>query len=107
MSDITIAKGIKGLVGQKMSKEVNFMDNKVKIFKLSVSEVLTIQEQAKLSQEDEEQAGFDVLRTVIRAGVEGGENLSDDEFADFPMDELSKLSNAIMKFSGIEGDQGK
>lgn len=107
MSDITIAKGIKGLVGQKMSKEVNFMDNKVKIFKLSVSEVLTIQEQAKLTQEGEEQAGFDVLRTVIRSGVEGGESLSDDEFSNFPMDELSKLSAAIMKFSGIEGDKGK
>lgn len=39
--------------------------------------------------------------------VDGGDELSDDDFKEFPMDELSKLSNEIMKFSGIAGDQGK
>jgi len=99
-------KGIKGLVGRKMTKEVNFMGDKVKIAKLSVSEVLEIQERAK-DLEKNDQEGFAVLKTVVRASVEGAKDLSDEDFNNFPLDELSKLSNEIMKFSGIGQDSGK
>jgi hypothetical protein len=98
--------GFKSLVGRKMSKEVKFMDAKVKISKLSVAEVLEIQKEAKGLEENDE-AGFGVLRTVIKSAVEGAEDLDDDAFAEFPMDELSKLSAEIMKYSGIGEDQGK
>ena len=53
-------------------------------------------------------AGFDLLKKVIRLSVEGASDLSDQDFDTFPMDELSKLSNEIMRFSGIaSGDSGK
>jgi hypothetical protein len=39
--------------------------------------------------------------------VEGGEDLTDEDFETFPMDELSKLSTEVMKFSGIGQDAGK
>jgi cytochrome P450 len=94
---------IKSLVGKKMSKEVTFMGEKVKISKLSVSQVEAIQEAAKEIEKNPEK-GFDVLKVVVRAGAEGGGDLTDEEFADFSMDELSKLSAEIMKFSGIAGD---
>lgn len=96
----------KALVGRKMTKNVKFMNEDVKISKLSVSEVLDIQEKAKKLEQDES-LGFDVLRTVIRSAVEGAGELTDEDFATFPMDELSKLSAEIMKFSGIGQDQGK
>ena len=98
--------GIKGLVGKKMTKTVKFMGEDVKISKLSVLEVREIQDSAKAVETDDN-AGFDVLKTVIKTAVEDAENLSDQDFEGFPMDELSKLSTEIMKFSGIGGEAGK
>lgn len=98
--------GIKDLVGKKMSKEVKFMGANVQISKLSVAEVLDIQEKAKSIAENEVE-GFSVLRVVIRSAVDGASDLSDEDFANFPMDELSKLSTEIMKFSGIGQEAGK
>lgn len=97
-------KGIKSLVGRKMTKPIKFMGEEVKISKLSVSEVLEIQEKAKGGEVDES-TGFDLLKRVIKMSVEGASDLSDQDFDTFPMDELSKLSNEIMKFSGIGGTE--
>ncbi len=101
-----MATGIKSLVGKKMTKTVKFINEDVKIVKLSVSDVMEIQNRAKISGEDHD-SGFDLLKTVIRMSVEGSDDLTDEDFDSFPMDELSKLSNEIMRFSGIAGDQGK
>ncbi len=101
-----MAEGIKGFVGRKMTKTSKFMNEDVKISKLSVSEVMEVQERAK-KIEGNETEGFNVLKIVIRAGVEGGRDLSDEDFENFPLDELSKLSSEIMKFSGIGQEAGK
>ena len=101
-----MSEGIKALVGRKMSKDVKFMGENVKISKLSVAEVLEIQARAK-NLDSNDQEGFNVLKTVIQSAVEGGKDLSDEDFDNFPLDELSKLSGEIMKFSGIGQDQGK
>ena len=97
---------IKGLAGQKMTKDVNFMNAKVKISKLSVAEVIAIQEASAAAQTSADD-GFDVLKMVIRSGVEGGSDLDDADFKAFPLDELSKLSAEIMKFSGLGAEAGK
>jgi hypothetical protein len=101
-----VAKGIKSLVGQRMTKTVKFLNSDVKISKLSVAEVLDIQNKAKDIEKDET-AGLELLKTVIRSAVEGGKDLDDGDFDDFPMDELSKLSNEIMKYSGLGQEAGK
>lgn len=101
-----LAEGIKGLVGKRMTKSVKFVGEDVKISKLSVAEVMEIQELARNANEDT-QAGLELIKKVIRLSVEGANALEDDDFKSFPMDELSKLSNEIMKFSGIAGEQGK
>jgi hypothetical protein len=98
--------GIRGLVGKRMSKDAKFMGDNIKINKLSVSEVLFIQTRAKVIADDENE-GFEILKTVIRSSVDGANDLSDDDFNNFPLDELSKLSNEIMKFSGIGEQAGK
>lgn len=98
--------GFKALVGRKMTKNVKFMNEEIKISKLTVAEVLDIQAKAKKMEQDEN-LGFDVLKTVIRAAVDGAADLSDEDFESLPMDELSKLSAEIMKFSGVGQDQGK
>lgn len=98
--------GIKSLIGKKMTKNVKFMGEDVKISKLSVAEVLEIQEKAK-ALTDNDAEGFNVLRSVIRSAVEGADDLTDEDFKGFPMDELSKLSNEIMKYSGLGQEAGK
>ena len=97
---------IKNLVGKKMEKSVDFMGDKVMINKLSVSQVQAIQEAAKDIEANPEK-GFEVLKVVIRSAVVDAADLTDEQFADFPMDELSKLSNAVMKHSGIGEDAKK
>lgn len=104
--DKTKMSSFKDLVGKKMHKEVTFMGEKVKIHKLSVAEVMEIQSKAQDIDKDESK-GFDVLKTVLKSAVEGAADLSDEDFNNFPMDELSKLSAEIMKFSGIGGEEQK
>ena len=96
----------KDLVGKRMTKTVKFMGEDVKINKLNVSEVLEIQERAKAIDGNESE-GFSVLRKVISMAVEGASDIADQDFDKFPMDELSKLSGEIMKFSGLGGEDSK
>jgi hypothetical protein len=106
VSNMSEAKGIKALVGQRMTKTVKFLSGDVKISKLTVSEVLEIQNKARDAEKDEN-SGLELLKTVIRMGVEGGDDLDDTDFDNFPMEELSKLSNEIMKYSGLGQEAGK
>jgi hypothetical protein len=100
-----MSEGIKALVGKKMTKDAKFMGVSLKIRKLSIAEVLSIQEQARDAEKNEAE-GFNVLKLVVRSAVDGAEDLSDEDFDNFPLDELSKLSSEIMTFSGI-GEKGK
>lgn len=95
--------GMKSLVGRKMTKTVKFMNENVEINKLSVNQVLEIQTVAKNAGENEN--GLELLKMVIKQSVQGAEDLTDEDFNSFPMDELTKLSNEIMKFSGIGAEQ--
>lgn len=99
--------GIRSLVGKRMSKKVKFMGGEITINKLTVSQVIEIQNLVKERAETPNDDGFDLLKTVIKMSTEGGADMEDSEFSEFPMDELSNLSSEIMKFSGIQGDQGK
>jgi len=101
-----MSEGLKGLVGHRVKKNVKFMGQDVTIQKLTVAEVMRIQESAKDVGEDEK-ANFDLLKDVIRASAVGADELTDEDFDTFAIDDLSKLSNDIMKFSGIGGEQGK
>ena len=96
---------MKNLVGKRITKNYKFMGENLEIAKLTVSEVLEIQ--SMVGKEGDDEAGFDLLKHVIRTAVKEAEELTDDDFNSFPIEELSKLSNEIMKFSGMVGEQGK
>jgi len=98
--------GFEKLIGKKMTKVTKFMGEEVKISKLSVAQIMGVQEAAKTAENDEAK-GFDILKTIIKASAEGADALTDEDFENFPMDELSKLSNEIMQFSGIGEDAKK
>jgi hypothetical protein len=86
----------------KASKKIKFMTVEVEISKLSVARVLEIQAQAKeIENSKEESDNLKLLLLVIRAGASEMADLSDEELFDLPMDDLSNLSNEIMKYSGL------
>ena len=95
---------LKTLASKRISKEVNFMGEKVSISKLTVQEVMAIQEYVKTNPNNE---GLETLRMIMNFSVADAKDLTDEEFSSFPMDELNKLSEEIMKFSGVGANPGK
>lgn len=96
------APGTSRFKGAKVTKKVKFMNDEIEIHKLTVAQVLEIQELAKNNEEKEDDnKGITILYTVVRSGTVDLRDFSDEELNDFPMDELSKLSNEIMKHSGL------
>ncbi len=89
---------LKSLAAKRITKEINFMGEKITISKLTVQEVMQIQEHVKNKPEGE---GLETLRLIMNFAVEDAKELSDEEFSSFPMDELNRLSNEIMKYSGV------
>lgn len=98
--------GIKALVGKRVQKTVKFAGEEVTIQKLTVGQVDEIRRMAGEAKDEDDSSGLQILRFVIREAVEGGADLTDDDFNQFPMDELNKLSQEIMKHSGL-GDAGE
>ena len=97
---------IKDLVGKQVSREVNFMNSKVKIHKLTLGQVEEIQEAAKALEENAEGDSLAALKKIIQAGVEGGTELSDDDLKSLPIGELTALATEVMSFSGLT-EKGK
>lgn len=98
---------LKKLVGKTVSKKIKFMNEEVTINKLTVAQVLAVQAKAKELEASSDSNGLEVLKAVISASVEDGGDLTDEDYQEFPMDELSKLSQEIMKFSGFGEQAGK
>jgi hypothetical protein len=94
---------MKHLVGKVPTQEVVFCGHKINIKKLSVTQVFEIQRRSKESHEagENEEAGMDMLQYVIGCAVDGADALTKEEFRSFPVDELSALSDKILKFSGL------
>ena len=83
-----------------------FCGETVKIRKLTVDQVAQIQKLAKIvdnskESDENENASRNLLETMIKAGVGEFEEFSSEDFGSLPIDELSKLSNAIMRYSGF------
>jgi hypothetical protein len=98
----------KELVGKKISKKVKFMEADVEIVKLTKGQVTEMQAMIK-KQESEEDAeeNLNVLVNIIRMGAPESRELTEEEFEEFPLDELAKLSKNIMEYSGMAADVEK
>ena len=96
---------MKHLVGKVITKDVEFMEDSVKVRKLTVSEVFKVQELVTKSQKSKkDSAQIDLLKDVIRLAVVDADKLTDEDFNQFPIAELNKLSEEILKFSGLAGE---
>jgi hypothetical protein len=105
----------KTLIGRRVTKTVKFLDTNVEINKLSVAQVQDIQARvAALPKADAEGAdGSDVgnahlglMIEVIKMSVVGAEEVTEDQFRDFPLEDLQKLSDEVLRHSGLGKDRG-
>ena len=98
---------MKHLVGKKIIEKVGFMNDEVEVKKLTVSEVLHIQELIKKTQNNK--ANYDdmaLIKDVIRLAVVGSEEITDKEFNGFPVGELTELSSNILRIAGLGENLG-
>jgi len=93
---------MKHLVGKRILEQVEFMGENVDVKKLTVSEVLHIQDLIKKAQNKKEvYDDVALIRDVIRLAVIGADEITDEEFNDFPIGELTNLSSGIMSIAGL------
>jgi hypothetical protein len=99
---------IRRILGKRVSKEVDFMGEKLSIHKLSVNQILEIQTLVKdnevKSKTDvglSERDSFKTVQRVLSLGCPEFAELNDEEFDSLPLDDLNKLSEAILEFSGM------
>lgn len=105
---VNMTTGLKKFVGKTLNKDVTFMGDKLKISKLTLAQVESIQEFAKLQEgADNTKDQLAVVKHIITLGAEGGGELSNEEFKALPLQDLSQLAEEIMKFAGVSGDEGK
>lgn len=93
---------MKHLVGKVITEKVDFMGEQVDVKKLSVSQVLAIQKLIQKAQnKKDEYNDVSLIQDVIRMSVIGAEEITDKEFEDFPVGELTQLSESIMSLAGL------
>lgn len=90
---------MKNLVGKTQTKKIPFMDDEVEIRKLSVAEVMELQNVIKKAEKSND--GMKILREVLRVSVIGAQELSDEEFNSFPLADLTALSEQILEYCGL------
>jgi hypothetical protein len=81
------------------------MGDEVEVKKLSVKEVLKIQKIVDKSQKSKtEESQLKLLQDVIKVAVVGAEEISEEDFNQFPLGELNKLTESILQLSGLGQD---
>ena len=94
-------------IGKRASKTVTFLGDKLEIFKMSMDDVDRIKTMASDANkaDDVEKATMQLMMEVIRLCAAGASAITDEQFRSLPIDDLSKLSDEIMKFSGLGNSQ--
>jgi hypothetical protein len=99
---------MKHLVGKTMTQKVPFMGDEVEVKKLTVGEILELQKVINASQKgkQDEEKQMKLLRDILRLAVIGADEISDEEFSNFPLGELSELSQQVVSVSGMGTTEG-
>ena len=95
---------MKHLVGKAITEKVPFMGDEVEVKKMTVGEILELQKViAKVGDSDDAAKQIGLLRDIIKVAVLGADELSDEDFETFPIEELNNLSTKVMALSGLSG----
>jgi hypothetical protein len=105
MADIkkpNVVTNLRELINRRQTKVVPFAGTRIEINKLTLAECTEIQKQAKDLTPENPEKGFELLQNVIRMGVPSAADFTDDDFQNFPMDDLNKLSDAVLAYAGMD-----
>ena len=102
----------KTLVGRRATKKFSFLGTDVEVNKLSINQVNAIQEQVAalpkiVEGEDASEASrahLKLMISVIKLAVVGADEVSDEDFMNFPLSDLQKLSDDVLRHSGLGKD---
>jgi len=95
---------MKHLVGKSITEKVPFMGEEVEVRKMTVGQVMSLQKLVeKANKSKGEDAQLNLLCDVCRLAVVGADELTNEDFREFPLGELTKLSESVMALSGIGG----
>jgi len=98
---------MKHLVGKLLTEKVPFMGDEVEVKKLTVGQVMSLQKSIdKAAKSNDEQSQLKLLCDIMKIAVIGAEELTDEDFNTFPIQELTGLSEQIMRLSGLGGTEG-
>jgi hypothetical protein len=98
---------MKHLVGKSVTEKVPFMGDEVEVKKLTVGQVMSLQKLILAAADGgDENAQLKLLCDIIKIAVVGAEELTDEDFNTFPIQELTTLSEHIMRLSGLGGTEG-
>jgi hypothetical protein len=98
---------MKHLVGRKAPKESTFLGEKVTIQKLTTAQINGLQALAKRPALEGEDKNITTLRYIIRQSVIGAGDVTDEQFDEWPLEDLGILANEIVVFSGISGNSAE
>jgi len=93
------------------TKKTTFLGKKdaVEIKKLTGLEVKDFQTfvNGEVKTLPESEQGLAIQRKVLRLGVVGASDLTDEEIDSFPLDEISKLVKEVLAYSGVNTEEEK
>jgi hypothetical protein len=101
---------MRALIGQKApTKKLTFLGKKdaVEITKLSGTEVKEFQAfvNTEVKSLPESEQGLAIQRRVVRLGVVGAADLTDEEIDGFPLSEITNLAKEVLAYSGIGAEE--
>jgi len=84
-------------------KEIDFNGGKVSVKELTFNEVQEFSALAKTAEDvDEFESNRNSLGAIIRKGVVGMEELTDDDLGEASLNSLKELSEAVLEFNGLK-----
>ena len=99
---------MKALLAKAATKttKVKFMDTEtVEVRKLTVSQVKDFQAKLEANKGKEDvDTGLSLQRDLIRLAVIGADELTDEEMDQFPLDDITKLFDSILRLAGVKGE---
>lgn len=101
--------GLAAFVNLRSEKKTKFLGNDLRIFKLTADQFAEVQALSKSVGEEAKETGKEpdglaIVYAVVRMGAEGAKDITDEQFAQMPLDDLNKLCDEIFKHSGLAAD---
>ena len=99
---------MKQFLNKTISKKIKVQGVEIELKALSLNEVMELQEVvADLDNTDEMSSNLTVMRSMLRVGVLGADEMSDEDFNSIPLSVLSEAVSEVLAYAGLgAADEG-